>query len=171
MVECDFKICAECNGFLNEIHQFIVKSKLIESMFEEIQQVENSLETFTNQEELLEAKEFVQAEHDQNVNKIREKFGLPSTIEDAIQPMTITNLFDEGALEIKLENDEFGVPDALAENQEISDSSEEEEESEIDDLSDKNELKFREESSDSGPDERKRERKKYKKSEEEKLFE
>ena len=153
-------------------------------MFAEIQQVESSVlekqESFTSQEELLDAQEYVQNEYDTGVNKIREKFGLSTITLNAVQmPVEPTaSLFDEGALEIKLESDaidDFDVPDALSMNNPNStDSSEEEDESDIEEFSDSlkmHEVKFRDESSDSGQDDCTKQRKKSRKSDEEKLFE
>lgn len=153
-------------------------------MFAEIQQVESSVleqqESFTSQEELLEAQEYVQNEYDTGVNRIREKFGLSTITLNAVQTSIepIASLFDEGALEIKLESDtidDFDVPDALSMNPNNTDSSEEEDESDIEEFSDSplkiHEVKFRDESSDSGQDDCTKQRKKSRKSDEEKLFE
>jgi hypothetical protein len=173
----------------------VAKSKLIEAMFEEIQQIEieagdSALEAQFASEEVVEPQECVASEYERNINSIRHKFGLSVLAYSAAEPQVeaaLTNLFDEGALEIKIESevgdfDDEEVHDALSEDREsiISESSEDDEEieslSDIEQLSDsqfkkhEESLQFQDES-DSGQEERlKKRRKKYKKSDEEKLF-
>lgn len=118
-------------------------------------------------------------EYEKNVNSVRHKFGLQPL---EIQVEALNNLFDEsnitGALEIKLESDagDFDGHDALSEDEEeFSESSEEEDESEIEQLSDsqfrkhEESLQFRDRSVD--VEERKKLKRRYRKSDEEKLFE
>lgn len=188
----NLKICIECNNFLNEVHHFVAKTKLINTMFMEIEQIEHHQQQHPETtEELLDEVSQLQDcsipppqhkeyEYESNVNSVRHKFGL-KPLEMPVE--TLSSLFDEsniaGALEIKMESDigEFDVHDALSEDHEFSESSEEEDDSEIEQLSDsqlrKHEelLQFQEESSDSEREERKKHKKKYRKSDEEKLFE
>lgn len=160
-------------------------------MFAEIQEIECATssvlaEPFAGQEEVLEAQQCVESEYERSVNSVREKFGLATNSFNSAEPEpqveSLTNLFDEGALEIKLESDmteDFDVHDALSDQESIiTESSEEDEENEsdIEQLSDSQlrkheESLFQDDSSDSGKEERKKRRKKYKKSDEEKLFE
>lgn len=123
--------------------------------------------------------------HEQNINSVRHKFGL-KTLESAMEE-EFASILDEshttGALEIKLESEiaEFEATDAFSEGQDDhSESSEEEEESETEDieqLSDsqlrrhEDSLQLQEESSDSDLEQQPRRRKKYRKSDDEKLFE
>lgn len=118
-------------------------------------------------------------EYEKSVNSVRHKFGL-QPLETQVE--ALNHLFDEsnitGALEIKLESDagEFDAHDTLSDDQEeFSESSEEEDESEIEQLSDsqfrkhEESLQFRERSLDL--EERKKLKRRYRKSDEEKLFE
>lgn len=160
-------------------------------MFYEIQQIETSstpiLEPLEGQEEVMRIKECSVSEYEKSVNSVREKFGLTiSSYSATVEPQVeaLTNLFDEGALEIKLES-EIGdfdeVHDTLSEDQESinteSSEDEDENESDIEQLSDSQlkkhseSLQFHDDSSDSGKFERNKRKKKYKKSDEEKLFE
>ena len=119
-------------------------------------------------------------EYESVLNSVRHKFGL-KPLEMTVE--TLNNLFDEsnitGALEIKLESDigEFEAHDALSDDQDYSESSEEEDESDIEQLSDSQLRKheethqYQDESSESEHEERKKLKKKYRKSDEEKLFE
>lgn len=177
-MEGSIKICIDCNSFLNEIYQFVAKSKLIDAMFLEIAQIEQQQPAQELIDEISQQpKEF---EYERHIVSIRHKFGL-KPLEMPLE--ALSNLFDEsnitGALEIKLESDigEFEVVhDELSDDQDMSESSEEEEdESEIEQLSDsqlkKHEESRDEDSSSDGHEERKKRRKKYRKSDEEKLFE
>lgn len=188
LLETDFKICIECNQFLSEIYQFVAKTRIIDEMFMEIAQIEQQQmvqqQQLQNPEtpELLIQDEMVQSKEfnfDVHILSVRDKYGL----KPLVPVETLGGLFDEqdnitGALEIKLESDieDFDAQDALSDDQEeISESSEEEEdESEIEQLSD-SQLRKHEESrselSESGRDERQKRKKKYRKSDEEKLFE
>lgn len=189
LLETNFKICIECNQFLNEIYQFVTRTRIIDEMFMEIAQVEQQQmiqqQQLQNPEspELLIQDEMVQSKElnfDVHIVGVRDKYGL----KPLVPVETLSGLFDEqdniaGALEIKLESDieDFDAQDALSDDQEEnSESSEEEEEdeSEIEQLSD-SQLRKHEESrselSESGRDERQKRKKKYRKSDEEKLFE
>lgn len=190
-MQSDFKICIECNQFLNDVLQFVTKSKIIDAMFMEIQQQHPD----ESHQELLMGDlppVIKQIELDQKLIEIRQKFGL-KPLEVPIE--TLNNLFEESnniagditaSLEIKLESevDDFEVNDVLPDELQVSDSSEEEEdESEIEELSEAQlkrhddrlesheELHEADGSSESGQEERKKRRKKYRKSDEEKLFE
>lgn len=193
-MESHFKICLECNNFLNEIYQFVAKTKLIDAMFMEIEKVDYQQQTEAPQiqeivtdsqlqslcgEQAIELptdfKEQVQENH---LNNVRHKYGLKPL---ELSAETLCNLFDESkiasALEVKLESDngEFEINDALSDDQEFVESSEEEDDSEIEQLSDSQlrrheELHPRDDSSESEPNERKKS-KKYRKSDDEKLFE
>lgn len=189
-MEGNFKICVECNQFLNEIYQFVARTKLIDAMFTELSEVEQ-----VEQQQHPEDQKFIQDEVSQpkeyelerSVLSIRQKFGLKPII-PPFPTEALSNLFDEQdndgiistALEIKLESEigDFDVQDALSEDQEQSESSEEEDdESEIEQLSDsqlrkhEESLQFQDDSSDSGREDRKKLKKKPRKSDEEKLFE
>lgn len=120
-------------------------------------------------------------EFEVNINSIRHKFGL-NTIETAAE--TLSNLLDDanitGALEIKLENEigEFEVNDEAVSEQDDESSEEEDDDSEIEQLSDsqlkkyEESLHFQDESSESEHEaEPKKPRRKYRKSDDEKLFE
>lgn len=149
----EYKICFECNNFLNELMFFVTKSKLIDSMFQFLEIEENS-------------------QSSQQLNDVRQKFGL-----DLLDTQI------SGLESIKLEGDICDFEVTLSEEQNLSESSEEEEadededEEEIEQLSDsqfrKHEeaLQFQEESSGSDREQRKKRKKKYRKSDEEKLFE
>jgi hypothetical protein len=124
------------------------------------------------------------------LSNTRHKFGLKPL---EVQIESIENLFDEtniiqGALEIKLESEagDYEVTEHYSEDQNFSDSStddedeeeeEEEDDSEIEELSDsqlrkhEDSLHLKDESSDSGQEDRKSRRRKYRKSSDEKLFE
>lgn len=193
-MENNLKICVECNIFLNEIYHFVAKTRIIDAMFLEIEQIENHQqqhpevqEDFLIRDELPQLQACVvpqtqpkESDYEKNINSIRQKFGL-KPLEMPVE--NLNSLFDEsnitGALEIKMESDlgEFDTTDALSEDHEYSESSEEEDDSEIEELSDsqlrKHDelLQFRDESSDSEQEERKKHKKKYRKSDEEKLFE
>lgn len=197
-MERNFKICVECNNFLNEIYQFVAKTKLIDAMFMEIEQVEyqqQQPDVPELQDQILQvpqshpqpqdcaiaAPEPKEHEYESHINSVRHKFGLKPL---EMTAETLNNLFDEsnitGALEIKLESDlgDFEAHDTLSDDQDFSESSEEEEdESEIEQLSDSQLRKHEEshqyqnESSESEHEERKKLKKKYRKSDEEKLFE
>lgn len=156
-------------------------------MFLEIREIDggNPLlqEPFTGHEEVLEE---AASDYERSVNSIREKFGLTTTFSlTSTEPQVeaLTNLFDEGALEIKIESEmieDFDVHDTLSDQESIiteSSQDDEEIESDIAELSDsqlrrhEESLQFQDDSSGSGQEERKKRRKKYKKSNEEKLFE
>lgn len=169
----------------------MTKTRIIDEMFIEIEQAEQLQQQQLQalhpehpellvQDENAQSKEFDYSGH---ILSIREKFGL----KPLVTPVeTLSSLFEEqdnitGALEIKLESDieDFDVQDALSEDQEeISESSEEDEEedSEIEQLSDSQlrkheELQLLNETSELGREDRKKRKRKYRKSDEEKLFE
>lgn len=192
-MEHNFKICVECNQFLNEIDQFLTKTRIINEMFIEIEQVEQLQQQQQQHQtihpenpELLVQDENAQPnkfDYNEHILSIRVKFGLQPSLTPG---ETLSNLFSEPdniteALEIKLESDieDFDVQDALSEDQEeISESSEEDEEedSEIEQLSDSQlrkheELQLLNETSESGREDKKKRKRKYRKSDEEKLFE
>lgn len=196
-MEGNFKICAECNSFLNSVYQFVTKTKLIDAMFLEFEQVEfqtqlpepTEVQDQMNQVSQLQDSQLQDCamppsepklEYENYVNDVRHKFGL-KPLDMSVE--VLNNLFDEsnitGALEIKLESDlgDFEAHDTLSDDQEFSESSEEEDESEIEQLSDSQLRKheethqYQEESSESEHEERKTKKKKYRKSDEEKLFE
>lgn len=190
-MERNFKICVECNQFLSEIYQFVTKSRIFDQMFMEFEQFEQLQQQPQHLEnpELLIQSELVEPKYDyeEHIMSIREKFGLKPLV---IPVETLNNIFDEqeqiaGALEIKLESDlgEFDVQNVLPENQEdISDSSEEEDEeddddSDIEQLSESRLIKHEEDlqlltdTLEPDRDDQKRKKKKYRKSDEEKLFE
>lgn len=191
-MESNLKICVECNNFLNEIYHFVAKTKLIDAMFMEIEQVKyqqhpdvpdlQTLQVSQLQDCAIPPPELKKHEYENHLNSVRHKFGLKP-----FEMTVLNNLFDEsnitGALEIKLESDigDFETHDALSDDQDFSESSEEEDESEIEQLSDSQLRKheeshqsrhqFQDESSESEHEERRKSKKKYRKSDEEKLFE
>lgn len=192
-MESNLKICVDCNNYLHDIYQFVAKTKLIDAMFLEIEQIEHQHQPEVNSQEMLIHDDISQLqdceippalhkefEYEKSVNSVRHKFGLQPL---EMQVEAISNLFDEtnitGALEIKLESDtgDFEAHDVLSDDQEeFSESSEEEDDSEIEQLSD-SQLRKHEERLQSGreqsPDleDRKKTKRKYRKSDEEKLFE
>lgn len=114
-------------------------------------------------------------EYEKTLNSVRQKFGL-KPLETQVE--VLINLFDEsitGALEIKLESD-IEEEDENDDHDASESDDEEEDESEIEQLSDSQLRKHEEslhqgESSDTEREQPKRRKKKYRKSDEEKLFE
>ncbi|CRK86962.1 CLUMA_CG000778, isoform A [Clunio marinus] len=192
ILEHNFKICVECNAFLSEIYQFVARSKLIDAMFLELEQLDHQqpVDQFTTiAEENVETKNFTnEFEYDKSIADVRQRFGL-KPLEMPVE-MLATTLFEEpnvviDSVEIKLESElgDFEANELLSEDQDLSESSEEEEDnSEIEQLSDskfkrhKDSIRYQdgegdegEDSTDSGGEERKN-AKKYQKSEAEKLY-
>lgn len=187
MIEGDLKICMECVTFLSEIHQFVTRTKLIDTMFMEMAEVEQQF--MQHPEALMAPDEIAQLtvsemppplpreyEYEKSLNSLRLKFGL-KPLETQVE--VLINLFDEsitGALEIKLESEIEEEDENDDHDLSESDEEEEEDESEIEQLSDSQLRKHEEslhqgESSDTERERPKMRKKKYRKSDEEKLFE
>lgn len=184
MIEGDLKICMECSSFLSDIHQFVARTRLIDTMFMEMAEVEQQ---FMQHPETMAPDEIAQLtvsempqplpkeyEYEKSLNSVRQKFGL-KPLETQVE--VLINLFDEsitGALEIKLESDIEEEDEN--DDHDVSESDEEEDESEIEQLSDSQLRKHEEslhqgESSEAEREQPKRRKRKYRKSDEEKLFE
>ncbi|KAL7016263.1 hypothetical protein ACKWTF_009983 [Chironomus riparius] len=101
----NIKICMDCNDYLNDINQFIQKVKLMQNMFQELE----NLELLKEQDpaNLLINQHSANYSYEKNINNIRNRFGL-KVLEDKNQEI-LESLFQEsnivsGALDIKIEN-------------------------------------------------------------------
>lgn len=194
IIEAEFKICIDCNTFLTEVHQYTLQCRNVQNMFIEIDH-QLSQQNLEQNFQVPECSEIAPrpSEIDITLSNVRHRYGLKPL---EVQVEAIENLFDEtniiqGALEIKLESDvgdyeimedQLSVHSSDEEDEEDEDDEEEEEEeeedeSEIEELSDsqlrkhEESLELKDELSDGTQEERKRRKRKYRKSNEEKLFE
>lgn len=96
----------ECNAYLSDVNQFVEKVKLMQNMFHEL----DNLELLKDQDPtdiLINQDSAIDYSYEKNVNNIRNRFGL-KVLEDKNQEI-LESLFQEsniisGALEIKIEN-------------------------------------------------------------------
>jgi len=98
----------DCNAYLSDINQFVQKVNLIQKMFLEIYELDIQRTSRQNPEDMLINQDSaIDYSYEKNVNNIRNRFGL-KVLEDKNQEI-LESLFQEsniisGALEIKIEN-------------------------------------------------------------------
>lgn len=96
----------DCNAYLSDVNQFVQKVKLIQTMFHEL----DNLELLKDQDPtdlLINQDNAIDYSYEKNINNIRTRFGL-KVLEDKNQEI-LESLFQDsniisGALEIKIEN-------------------------------------------------------------------
>ena len=184
----------DCNAYLTDINQFLQKVKLMQNMFHELENLkllkeQDSADLLINQDSAIDYS------YEKNVNNIRNRFGL-KVLEDKNQEI-LESLFQEsniisGALEIKIENnldlridDDSNASSKDFDDEEMLEDDEElDMESEISTIEELSESKLylKYDQIESEEDEQKlsdseqhlmktKRRRKYRKSDEEKLFE